>query len=324
MDILVVILLAVLFSAIVIVLLTACISLPLLVIDWLVYRFWIGRKTHKYDWFYDLSVLWLTFSFKLPFKMYKRGAKYGWLGAGLMLVSPAAVVTYATAFVVQQVCFPLPLSENEIQYKTHEDLVAVTGLQDFPTFTYDHNVKDAWEGQVTVYYVFDQALSSEYNKKLNALCQDPDNYLWSKNGDYQYVLSRGCDGKYIKSSLKDGNIILSIGKNGFSITHINNFIGPIEDFAEAKKLNKNTGVTFPKYKIVNCLGGGFLDYQVVYSLLLDKKPSRQFIKQLENSPKWTKKGNGTYSCCWEVNDQWGKCVTVDKNSRVVRANYETY
>lgn len=249
MEILLTILFFAVVSAIVIVLLTACISLPLLVMDWLVFRVWLGRKTHKYDWIYDLTVLWLTRSYKLPFKMYKRGAKYGWLGVGLMLVSPAAMVTYGIAFCVQQVCFPFPLSEEEVPYKTHEELVAITGLQDFPAFTYSHNKREAWSGDVTIYYDFDQALSSAYNKKLRALCQAPDNCLWSKIDDSQYVLIRGWDGKYIKSSLCGCQIELTISQSGFVIKQNNdNYIGPIEDFAEAKNLNKNTGVTFPEYK----------------------------------------------------------------------------
>ncbi len=256
MDILLMILLIVVCFAIVIVLLTACISVPLLV-DWLIFRVWLGRKSNKYDSFYDLSVLWLTRSYKLPFKMYERGAKYGWLGAGLMLISPAAIVTYSTAFCVQQVCFPFPQSEEEIPYKTHEDLVAITDLQDFPAFTYGHNVIDGMSGDVTIYYDFDQALTSAYNKKLNALCQAPDNCLWSKSGDYQYVLNRSWDGKYIKSSLEGDQIELTIGQSGFTIKRKYNIIGCIEDFAEVKNLNKLTRVTLPNYKVVNYQGEGW-------------------------------------------------------------------
>ncbi len=326
MDILLTILLIVVCSAIVIVLLTACISVPLLLVDWLTFRVWLGRKSNKYDWFYDLSVLWLTRSYKLPFKMYERGAKYGWLGVGLMLVSPAAMVTYGTAFCVQQLIFPFPLSEEEVPYKTHEDLVAITDLQDFPAFTYDHNVIDGMSGDVTIYYDFDQVLSSEYNKKLSALCQAPDNCMWSKRDDSQYILNRGWDGKYLKSSLCGGQIELIIGPSGFVIKHKGNIIGRIEDFAEAKNLNKLTGVTFPEYKVVNYQGEGWRDYNVVYYLLLDKKPSKQFIKQLEKSPKWTKQKDGTYSCEWDGDNQYQywESVTVDKDSRVIKAEYISY
>ena len=256
--------------------------------------------------------------------MYERGAKYGWLGVGLMLVSPAAMVTYGTAFCVQLLFFPSPLSEEEVPYKTHEDLVAITGLQDFPAFTYSHNERDVWSGDVTIYYNFDQALTSAYNKKLSALCQAPNNCLWSKSGDDQYVLNRSWDGKYIKSSLCGGQIELIIGQSGFIIKRTYNIMGRIEDFAEAKNLNKLTGVTFPEYKVVNYQGEGWRDYDVVYYLLLDKKPSKQFIRQLENSPKWTKQKDGTYHCRWDGDSQYWESVTVDKDSRVIKAEYISY
>ncbi len=134
----------------VICLLTAFISLPLRLIDWLVFKVWLGRKTDKYDRFHELSTLWLTCSYKLPTKMHKRGAKYGWLGAGLMLVSPMALATYTVVFCVLQAYFPFPLSEKDVPYKTHEDLVAITGLSDFPAFTYSHNErerKNEWRRQ---------------------------------------------------------------------------------------------------------------------------------------------------------------------------------
>ncbi len=312
-----------------VVVLTACIIIPLRLIDWFVFRILLRKKANKYAKFYELSVLWLTWSCKLPFRMCKRGAKYGWLGAGLMFVSPAAIATYAVAYYVQQVYFPFPLSEKEVPYKTHDDLVAITELKDFPTFTYSHNKRDVngWSGNetATIYYVFDQPLPPAFAKKLNALCDDPDNCIWYKNEGNEYNLQRGFDGKYIKSSIKDAQIKLSISQSGFVvITQKYNIIGRIEDFAERDTLSKNTGVTFPKYKLVNYEGGeGMNDYSVTYYLLMDEKPSKNFIQQLENSPKWTKKKDGTYSCSWGK-DNHGEEVTVDKNSRVVKATYRTY
>lgn len=303
--------------------LTILVSLPLWLIDWLVFKVWLGRKTDKYDRFYELSTLWLTLSYKLPLRMSKRGVKYGWLGACLMLVSPVAVVTYATAFCVQQVFFPFPLSEEEVPYKTHEELVAITGLSDFPAFTYSHNERDGWDGSVTIYYKFERELSSAYAKKLEALCEDPDNYLWEK-GDSCYVLRRGSDGEYIKLPITCGQIELKIRHDGFVITEKYDCSICIEDFAERKTLNKKTGVTFPEYKVVNNVGEAGRDVYVEYYLLLDEKPSQLFIKQLENSPKWTKNEDGTYSCGWGENGHYSERVTVDKNSRVVKAIYETY
>ncbi len=298
------------------------------------FKVWLGNKNKKCRRFYELSKLWLTWSYRLPFKMYEQGAKYAWLGVGLMLVSPAAVVTYTTVYCVQQACFPFPRSEENIPYKTHEDLVAITDWQDFPAFTYSHNESDGWSGATTIYYDFDQPLSTESKRKLDALCNNPDNYLWCKNENGEYILQRGDDGKYIKSSLKGGQITLVINESGFVITQMGDCSIRIEDFAERDRLNKSTGVIFPDYKVANYHGEGWRDYNVTYYLLLDKKPSKQFIRQLERSPKWKKNGDGTYSCEWDkegasiadgsyVND-YKESITVDKNSRVVIAQYMSW
>ena len=60
----------------------------------------------------------------------------------------------------------------------------------------------------------------------------------------------------------------------------------LEEFADRKTLDKNTGETFPSYKLVNfyCQNGP-PDAYGSYTLLLDKKPSKEFIRQLEASPK---------------------------------------
>ncbi len=47
------------------------------------FEVWLGNKNEKCRRFYELSKLWLTWSYRLPFKMYEQGAKYAWLGVGL-------------------------------------------------------------------------------------------------------------------------------------------------------------------------------------------------------------------------------------------------
>lgn len=303
--------------------LMAYISLPLWLIDWLVFKVWLGRKSNKYKRFYELSTLWLTLSYKLPRKMSERGAKYGWLGIVLMLVSPVAIATYcATVFWGLAVCVIFPLSEKDVPYKTHKELVVITGLQDFPAFTYSHNKIDFWSGDVMIYYDFNQELSSAYTKKLEALCDDPDNYIWRKNEKDEYELQRGFDGKYIKSPIKNTQIELTIRQDGFVIRKKSGCFLNIEDFGERDSLNLNTGVTFPKYEVVNYYGEGLDEYYTKYYLLLDKKPSKHFIKQLEESPKWTKSADGTYCCQW-VNGQYSESITIDKNSRMMKAECES-
>ncbi len=180
-------------------------------------------------------------------------------------------------------------------------------------------------GDVKIYYDFEQELSPAYAKKLDALCENPDDYLlWMKEKDGVWGLHRGFDGKYIRSPIMAGEICLTISQNEFVIKRKSEFTPNIEHFAEKKTLNKNTGVTFPNYKVVDYSSGDACGPFATYVLLLDEKPSKRFIKQLENSPKWTKNEDGTYCCEWGEANQYSERVTVDKNSRVIKAVYESY
>lgn len=99
------------------------------------------------------------------------------------------------------------------------------------------------------------------------------------------------DGKYIKAPVKDsklGNRLeLAIHKKGFEIYQGSAIDYRLEDFAEKDSLKKNTGVSFPKYRLVYYHCNVYRDtYEGDYLLLLDKKPSDAFIRNLEKSPKW--------------------------------------
>ena len=71
------------------------------------------------------------------------------------------------------------VNDDDVPYKEHKDIVAITGLDDFPSYTYSHNEKhtDIWSGRkyVAIYFNFNKELSSEYIKKMKALCNDKDN-----------------------------------------------------------------------------------------------------------------------------------------------------
>lgn len=63
-----------------------------------------------------------------------------------MFISPVALLTYTTVYIAEDEFFPSSLSEDKIPYKTRDDIVAITGLDDFPAFTYRNNVVtyDLW------------------------------------------------------------------------------------------------------------------------------------------------------------------------------------
>ena len=313
-----------LLLGLIILILTACISGPFWLIDWLVFRIYLGRKSDRYDRFYKLSTLWLTLSYRLPKKMHKKGTRQALLGVALMLVSPPAIVTFATGYGLYKTLSPTPLSYEEITYKTREELAAITGLEDFPAFTYIRNEKDWFDGHVTVFYKFDKPLTAAFTKKLAALDKEPEYCFW--HGDsLTFVMRRGWDGKYIKSpeeGLAADCIELLMGKQGFKITPIN-LSSHAEMLGDRKTLEKDTGVSFPKYKVVNYDGYEARDFQIVDYLLLDKKPSRDFILQLEKSPKWEKQEDGSFNCFLEGNND-SRRITVNPDSRIVTAIYYKY
>ena len=98
--------------------------------------------------------------------MKKGGMKYWWIGIPLMLVSPAALVTYTTVCVVQEELFPFPLDDNDVPYKEHKDIMAITGLDDFPSFVYRGNsVRSGFmERDIDIKFDFEKELSPEYIK----------------------------------------------------------------------------------------------------------------------------------------------------------------
>ena len=87
-------------------------------------------------------------------------------------------------------------------------------------------------------------------------------------------------------------------------------------------LSKKTGVSLPPYQLVDfsCQSGP-PESHAVYVLLLDKKISKNFIQQIEASPKWKKNDEGMYECQYPTSESYGVCITIDKNSRVVYCEY---
>lgn len=115
-------------------------------IDHLVFYHWLGKKNKKFRTFADCSGSWLLCSLMLPRKMKRYGMRYWWIGIPLMFISPVALLTYTTVYIAEDEFFPSSLSEDKIPYKTSDDIVAITGLDDFPAFTYRNNVVnyDLW------------------------------------------------------------------------------------------------------------------------------------------------------------------------------------
>ena len=260
--------------------------------------------------------------------------KYWWIGIPLMLASPAALVTYTTINIAKEEFFPSPLSEEKLPYNTRDDIMAITRLDDFPAFTYRKNVVDpnmGWERHTYIYYDFDKPLSAEYILKLKTLCSSDDNVFWTNEGDSCFSFSRAWDGEYIKSPVKsvvyEPYFGMTITKQGFTI-HLNDraTVFELEQFVNPELLSEHTGVSFPAYQLVNfsCQSGPPDSYGQ-YTLLLDKKISKDFIRQIENCPRWRKRdeecNRGIYECQYPTSESYGVRVTIDKNSRIIHCEY---
>jgi hypothetical protein len=278
----------------------------LLLLDFLICGLWLRKKSEKWNIFYKCSMLFLSVSFLLPKKMKKYGVKHWWIGIILMSLSPAALVTYVFVALVIYCC-PLPLRESECP--KYEDVVAMTELEDFPSFSYVRN--DRWRDDtegVKIWYKFDEELSAAYKKKLQALCDNREEPLWDKvdEGTYPYRFRR---------DWKKYDLTIGIGVDEFIIVLEND--GSYDLDGLSRLLGENTGVSWPNYELAYShhepCGP---DYTDTYILMLDKKPSNAFIQQIEKSGKWKKK-KGEYVCSSFITSSDELSVTLRRNSRVV-------
>lgn len=294
--------------------LTPILTAPLLLIDWLVFHVWLGRKSEKYERFFRLSAWWLTYAFVLPKKM----KSLGW-GIVSMLISPIVLVFYSMPFLffglmasgldddeermrrywteADELETAAAPDTTSYSYDTREQVTAITGLADFPAFTCTKGDKASGTGHTTNYYSFDEPLTAAFEKKLKAMCDDPDNCLWSISTGGNYVLQRAWDGKYIKSPIEGVEadcIKMTIFDNGcFTIESFGALSAPLDEVADPKTLNENMGVTFPKYHVENFEGSTDMARCTAY-LLLDEKPAQAFIEQLEKLPKWERQADGSF------------------------------
>ena len=337
--------------------LTPILTAPLLLIDWLVFHVWLGRKSEKCERFFRLSAWWLTYAFVLPKKM----KSLGW-GIVSMLISPMMLVfnlipilllglmasglesdeermrrlcpdyemdNYETDAAPATTSYVTPVTTS---YVTREQVAAITGLADFPAFTCTRGDEASGTGCTTHYYSFDKPLTAAFEKKLKAMCDDPDNCLWSISTGGSYVLQRAWDGKYIKSPIKGveaDRIKMTIFDNGcFIIESFGGLSVPLDEVADPKTLNENMGVTFPKYHVEYFKGSANLAWYTAY-LLLDEKPSQAFIEQLEKSPKWERQADGSFKYDL-VSSSGGTCLyycersaVVNPQSRLIVASYSS-
>ena len=284
---------------------------------------------------------WMTLFFLFPYVARKYNViKEKWVAILLMLVSPALLATgyiVATEFVGIS-----PYRYKELKFTSKNDIISLTGITDFPDYEYLNNSYDSWSGTHTVRFLFKEEPSASFYEKLESLKKQPDNVCWSGDNlrdaydfdffgsDHIYIYSHGWDGKYIIPPSEDmpENVALHffIGKRGF-VCRYNEYANvSLTIFGDRDSISARTGVQFPAYKNVNCdymdIGP---DWAEDWTILLDEKPSKEFIRQIKQSPNWTPLANkpGCYEYSKTIEYKLIESITVDENSRVVKANYGT-
>lgn len=283
---------------------------------------WISSK--KYKTFADCLDSWLMWSWLLPRKMKRYGIKCWWTGILLMLVSPIALFGYSAISSIYEGSVPPTIPEEKAPFKTHADLVALTGLEDFPSFSYTsgETQEGFWDDIDYFYYTFTKPLSDEYLEKLKARCADADNVFWKSDGDTCFVMQRAWDGKYVKSPVKAveqvKRLTLSIiDREGFIIERYYGYFSVEGEWADRKTISKSTGVTFPEFSVVNVAPSWGPSNLGTYDLKLASKPSAGFIREIKASSKWKEQNDSTYICEYKAEQGLCTTITVNKNSRIV-------
>lgn len=197
---------------------------------------------------------------------------------------------------------------------THEEVVALTEMANFPEFSY---LEGSWLGGSGygewVFLFRDSVESVQWFEQLAHKVQAGDNLYWAEQPDGSYVFERRRYSLHIK-------------RRGFMMSE-HQIYGTtwLRHYADADSLLALTGVRFPKYHIVSYRDvEGVPLWTTCVNIKLDSVPSEDFIASIEESGLWEKRGDGKYEfytliphCFGTIcADEWHRiCVSTD--SRLV-------
>lgn len=275
---------------------------------------------------------WSLFPFVLPFRARKSGVIrkpiYAWL---LTLLSP---FVFIIMFIVT---IHIKMQLPDI---THKEVVAITGITDFPEFEYRHYYSIPLGITLFEGYCFkDKAEVKHFFEKIDSLIANGENTFWSKDtlrhienieyygSEVVYTYNRSWDSLYIKESKEVKVPIIAritIGKDVFTFAERHCSKWNLDYYSNVDNLRLLTGVEIPQYTVIN------IDYNDYYfmrhtwcaTLKLDEKLSDDLIQTIQKDEKWEKLNNGTYILCVEDRDGqdlW-ECVTIDPNSDIAKLN----
>lgn len=285
---------------------------------------------------------WMTLFFLFPYMARKYNViKEKWVAILLMPVSPAL---FATGYIIAtEIVGISPYRYKELHFTSKNDIISLTGITDFPDYEYHNNTYDSWSGTHTVRFLFKEEPPKIFYEEIESLIKDKDNVYWSCDNslehesdkkffgsDHIYIYSHGWDGKYIIPPSEDmpENVALHyfIGKRGFVCRYQEYANNSLDIFGNQDCISTRTGAQFSSYKNVNC---SYMDvgpdWAEDWIILLDEKPSKEFIRQIKASPNWSPLANkpGCYEYTKTIEYKLIESIIVDENNRVVKANYGT-
>ena len=274
---------------------------------------------------------WGLFPVVLPFRAKKLKViskdVYAWM---LALLSP---------FIVSIVLAVAMYVKSHRPSITHEEIVAITEIADFPEFEYH-----CYSTPLGMVFSEGYCFKNEENvlrlfEKIDSLIANGESTFWSKDtlinienieyygSEIVYTYNRSWDSMYIEEAkeVKVPRIArITIGKDEFDFAERHCCKWDIDYYSNVNILSLLTGVEFPQYTIVNidCNDYDFMRHTWCATLKLDEKPSDDLIQTIQKDENWNKLNNGTY--IFRVEDREGQdlweCVTIDPNSDIAKLN----
>ena len=274
--------------------LLATISIIALIVSKLMHKDSVAKVSECVLW-------WSLFPFVLPFRARKSGVIrkpiYAWL---LTLLSP---FVFIIMFIVT---IHIKMQLPDI---THKEVVAITGITDFPEFEYRHYYSIRLGITLFEGYCFKDKVEVEhFFEKIDSLIANGENTFWSKDtlrhvenigyygSEVVYTYNRSWDSLYIKEAKEvkvPGIARITIGKDVFDFAERHCSKWNLDYYSNVDNLRLLTGVEIPQYTIVNidCNDYYFMRHTWCATLKLDEKPSVDLIQTIQKDENWEKLNN---------------------------------
>lgn len=278
---------------------------------------------------------WLTFSFHLPAVAAESGLirkkRYAW---GLVMISPAAVMTYWLLLMIFCVCtYDSSIAYENLKFTSRNDIAAITEIEDFPEFEYvDNTSRGLGNVRVTENRFTNSEEAEQLRDILDKKVESEDNIFWRKSSitdkkeiefygcNEVYVCERGWDSIYVKppKGVEECkcHVSITIGTKGFMVEDEFCTSKEAEDYATPDSLYVITGVKFPDFRFVNC---SYVEYydgdESEVWLDLGKKPGRTMMESIRKSEDWNELKDGTFEC---MTKKTPIRITVDPQSQYVK------